>query len=154
MGLWWALAPLEGTMGLVQSLNSGCSVCPLQTPKIPFLSLSQENRFPSFYPNPMPNPLSSQKQLLQLRNKAANTSLSDHCLLSFSTHILNKSCIFAGFSPKLMAMCWWQYCKPYISPSYPGFVSLWIFFKAWVTQNQETGRITGSYIRLIIINSA
>lgn len=99
------VAPYSRVCGNVMSINTTrgsygassshwqCRVCQpyIEGSEDVLTSPSQGNQSPSFYSSPMPNPLSNQKQLPQLRIPFANTFLSDHYLLSCSTLSLNIS---------------------------------------------------------------
>lgn len=99
------MGPYFKALGNVMSMNTtrehcgassvfgpGCSVCQLyvEGSENVLPSTMSRNQVPSFYPNPMPSPLSNQTQLLQLRMKAANTFLvSDDYSVAFNTLYVN-----------------------------------------------------------------
>lgn len=135
--MWWAWTPLEHC-GARSVFGPGCSVCQLcvEGSENDVPSTSSRNQFPSFYPNPMPNPLSNQTQLLQLRMKAANTFLvSDDYSVAFNTLSLNMPAFLLDpllvFLLKWRLMWWWQYYKPYIVTSHPARFPGLASFKPW-----------------------
>lgn len=105
-----SMTPLEHC-GARSVFGHGCSVCQLyvEGSESVLPSTSSRNQFPSFYPTPMPNPLSNQTQLLQFRMKAAYTFLvSDDYSVAFNTLYLNMPAFL--LDPLLVFLLKWRLC--------------------------------------------